>query len=540
MIAAVIGEELGLLGIGAWCGSSGCSATPVCGSPSAPGTATASCSPPGSRRWCWSRRSINLFAVLGLAPLTGVPLPFVSYGNSSMLVMLAAVGLLLNIARGGSVGSAAKPRAAMGHCASSAASAGHGPAPRRRGAQPAVPRVVIAAGGTAGHVVPALAVADALRARGADGLVPRRRRARRGEVVPAAGYEIDLLRPARARSRPIPCRPLTPCAWRPGPCPPCAGSLRARRAEAVLGGGGYVAGPAGLAAVSLGLPLVLTEADRHLGLANRVLARRARRVCLAFPIAGRDGRPLPGHRAPGPGGDRGTPTARTARARGSGSPPPTGACSSSAAARAPAPSTPARSRRSPGPAPGDRATSTCCTSPAAATTRRPGRAGRRPGTPSATRCSTTSPGWPTRSRPATWCWRAPAARSSRSRRPAGRRSWSRIRTRRRATSTPTPTWMVDGGAAVVIEDAELEPARLRGSPAACWAMRDRLARMGAASRAARPPGCRRPGRRRADRGEPRSPRDGRADWSDRELHFIAIGGAGMSGLALVCRGSAPG
>ncbi|CAN5201023.1 stage V sporulation protein E [soil metagenome] len=42
---------------------------------------------------------INLFAVLGLAPLTGVPLPFVSYGNSSLLTLLAAVGLLLNIAR---------------------------------------------------------------------------------------------------------------------------------------------------------------------------------------------------------------------------------------------------------------------------------------------------------------------------------------------------------------------------------------------------------------------------------------------------------
>ena len=55
---------------------------------------------------------VNLFAVLGLAPLTGVPLPFVSYGNASMLVMLAAVGLLLNIARGGSAGSAAKPSSA--------------------------------------------------------------------------------------------------------------------------------------------------------------------------------------------------------------------------------------------------------------------------------------------------------------------------------------------------------------------------------------------------------------------------------------------
>jgi UDP-N-acetylglucosamine--N-acetylmuramyl-(pentapeptide) pyrophosphoryl-undecaprenol N-acetylglucosamine transferase len=57
----------------------------------------------------------------------------------------------------------------------------------------------------------------------------------------------------------------------------------------VMGGGGYVAGPAGLAALSSRLPLVLTEADRHLGLANRLLARRASRVCLAFPIAGRQG-----------------------------------------------------------------------------------------------------------------------------------------------------------------------------------------------------------------------------------------------------------
>jgi cell division protein FtsW len=50
---------------------------------------------------------INLFAAMGLAPLTGVPLPFVSYGNSSLLVMLASVGLLLNVASGGT--AAARP-----------------------------------------------------------------------------------------------------------------------------------------------------------------------------------------------------------------------------------------------------------------------------------------------------------------------------------------------------------------------------------------------------------------------------------------------
>ena len=62
-----------------------------------------------------------------------------------------------------------------------------------------------------------------------------------------------------------------------------------RRADVVLGGGGFVAGPAGMAATVRRTPLVLTEADSHLGLANRLLAGRAKRVCLAFPIAGREG-----------------------------------------------------------------------------------------------------------------------------------------------------------------------------------------------------------------------------------------------------------
>jgi UDP-N-acetylglucosamine--N-acetylmuramyl-(pentapeptide) pyrophosphoryl-undecaprenol N-acetylglucosamine transferase len=72
------------------------------------------------------------------------------------------------------------------------------------------------------------------------------------------------------------------------------------RPAAVVGAGGYVAGPVGLAAVTRRLPLVLMEADSHLGLTNRLLAPAARRVCLAFPLPGRDGpryivtgRPIP-------------------------------------------------------------------------------------------------------------------------------------------------------------------------------------------------------------------------------------------------------
>jgi UDP-N-acetylglucosamine--N-acetylmuramyl-(pentapeptide) pyrophosphoryl-undecaprenol N-acetylglucosamine transferase len=148
-------------------------------------------------------------------------------------------------------------------------------------------------------VVPALAVADALRARGAEvsflGAVGRAE----AEAVPAAGYEIDLLR-VRGLSRTNPRDAAGALRLAAAAVPAARRALRARDAAAVLGGGGYVAAPAGLAAVSLRLPLVLTEADRHLGLTNRLLARRARRVCLAFPIAGRagsrylvTGRPVP-------------------------------------------------------------------------------------------------------------------------------------------------------------------------------------------------------------------------------------------------------
>jgi UDP-N-acetylglucosamine--N-acetylmuramyl-(pentapeptide) pyrophosphoryl-undecaprenol N-acetylglucosamine transferase len=152
----------------------------------------------------------------------------------------------------------------------------------------AAPRVVIAAGGTAGHVVPALAVADALRADGAEVAFVGARDRLEAKLVPEAGYPIDLL-DLRGLDRSNPLRAAGAMRLAGAAVPKARRILRDREADAVLGGGGYVAGPAGIAALSLGLPLVLTEADRHLGLTNRFLARRARRVCLAFPIEGRSG-----------------------------------------------------------------------------------------------------------------------------------------------------------------------------------------------------------------------------------------------------------
>jgi UDP-N-acetylglucosamine--N-acetylmuramyl-(pentapeptide) pyrophosphoryl-undecaprenol N-acetylglucosamine transferase len=150
-----------------------------------------------------------------------------------------------------------------------------------------MPRIVIAAGGTAGHVVPALAVADALRARGADVHFIGGERAET-ELVPAAGYPFHPLR-VEGIDRDNPLRALRAGLLAAVAVPRARGLLRRLGADAVLGGGGYVAGPVGLAARSLRLPLVLTEADSHLGMTNRLLAPLARRVFLAFPVEGREG-----------------------------------------------------------------------------------------------------------------------------------------------------------------------------------------------------------------------------------------------------------
>jgi UDP-N-acetylglucosamine--N-acetylmuramyl-(pentapeptide) pyrophosphoryl-undecaprenol N-acetylglucosamine transferase len=176
--------------------------------------------------------------------------------------------------------------------------------------------VLIAAGGTAGHVVPALAVADALRAEGARVVFAGGERAE-AELVPAVGYELRRLR-VEGLSRTNPLKAARAAARAAGAVLTARRIVRELAPDAVLGGGGYVAGPVGLAAVLARVPLVLTEADSHLGLANRLLARRARRVCLAFPIAGRTGARyrVTGRPVPPPVTDRAAARARFGLAPG--------------------------------------------------------------------------------------------------------------------------------------------------------------------------------------------------------------------------------
>lgn len=120
-----------------------------------------------------------------------------------------------------------------------------------------------------------------------------------GRLVPEAGYELDSLPVAgipRAMSPDI-FRSLAVGMRAIG----IAGSIvETRRPDVVVGAGGYTGGPLVVAGRLRGIPAGLTEADAHLGLANRLAAPFARRVFLAYPIAGRDGakyrvvgRPIP-------------------------------------------------------------------------------------------------------------------------------------------------------------------------------------------------------------------------------------------------------
>ena len=306
MVAAVIGEELGLVGLFVLVGLFGMFGYAGLRAAHRARDRFSKLLAAGLTSLILAQAALNLFAVFGLAPLTGVPLPFVSYGGTSLVMTLASAGLILNVARRPAAqGPAGEHRAARAGPAERPAPRpgalrdwGLSTAARVLRAKRGAPRRKRVASGSSrdsgrrhgGRVVPAIAVADALRAEDAEVSFLGTRARAEADLVPAAGYEIDFLRVSGLDRR----NPLKAAAaiWRAARAVGAARRLLgARRADVMLGAGGYVAGPAGLAAVRMGIPLVLAEADSHLGLANRMLARRARRVCLSFPIPGRDGGP---------------------------------------------------------------------------------------------------------------------------------------------------------------------------------------------------------------------------------------------------------
>lgn len=143
---------------------------------------------------------------------------------------------------------------------------------------------MIMAGGTGGHVFPALAVADALRAAGWQVVWLGARSGMEATLVPARGFEMAWMRFSGLRGKGIVAKLLLPlnllvAFWQ------SARAIFARRPDVVLGMGGYISFPGGMMASLLNRPLAIHEQNSVAGLANRVLVHLADRVLVGFPDA---------------------------------------------------------------------------------------------------------------------------------------------------------------------------------------------------------------------------------------------------------------
>lgn len=142
--------------------------------------------------------------------------------------------------------------------------------------------VLLMAGGTGGHVFPALAVADELRSRGINVAWLGTRRGLEADVVPKAGIDISFLNVSGLRGNGI-------VGWLQAPFKLMIALLhgvaimRKIKPAVVLGMGGFVTGPGGVAAWVSRIPLVIHEQNAVAGLTNKLLVPFAKRVLEAFP-----------------------------------------------------------------------------------------------------------------------------------------------------------------------------------------------------------------------------------------------------------------
>ncbi len=143
-------------------------------------------------------------------------------------------------------------------------------------------RIMVMAGGTGGHVFPALAVADELRARGVEVSWLGTRQGLEAEVVPRAGFPIDYVQVSGLRGKGVLSLLMAPVKLLLA-LSQSVKIIARRQPAVVLGMGGFVSGPGGLAAWLKRRPLLIHEQNARAGLTNRLLAPLARRVMEAFP-----------------------------------------------------------------------------------------------------------------------------------------------------------------------------------------------------------------------------------------------------------------
>ncbi len=142
--------------------------------------------------------------------------------------------------------------------------------------------VMVLAGGTGGHIFPALAVANVLRKRGVPVTWLGAAGAMETRLVPPHDIPLDTLAISALRGKGKLALLAAPLRVTRAVLS-AVGILRSRRPRAVISFGGFAGGPGGMAARMLGMPLLVHEQNRAPGFTNRVLVRFARRVLTGFP-----------------------------------------------------------------------------------------------------------------------------------------------------------------------------------------------------------------------------------------------------------------
>ncbi len=145
-------------------------------------------------------------------------------------------------------------------------------------------RLMVMAGGTGGHVMPALAVARLLRDKGVDIRWIGNPEGLEAKLVPAAGFELETIQIKGLRKSGLARKLIMPLMLF-GACFQVLKIVRRYRPDALLGMGGFVSGPGGLVGGLMGKPLVLHEQNAVAGLTNKALAPLAKRVLSGFPQA---------------------------------------------------------------------------------------------------------------------------------------------------------------------------------------------------------------------------------------------------------------
>jgi len=148
-------------------------------------------------------------------------------------------------------------------------------------------RILIAGGGTGGHIIPALAIADELRTRyGTEILFVGTARGLESRLVPQAGYRLELIRVGQLNRVSLATRLLTLIDLPLGLLQ-CGRLLRRFRPDVVIGVGGYASGPVMGAAILLGIPTLAFEPNAVPGLANRLIGGRVKAGAVNFEPAAR-------------------------------------------------------------------------------------------------------------------------------------------------------------------------------------------------------------------------------------------------------------